>query len=127
MKQTLPIIFILIIQNFLFGQFNETIRTGRPGQAIGPFTLGGKVIQIQSGITFNQIEKELTNTNSFLKNTVIRFGILEKFEISGVINWQSENMMFNGVKEKRKGISDTQFGGRINILERKGPIPAIGL
>lgn len=111
----------------LFGQFNETIRTGRPGQAIGAFTLGEKVIQIQSGITINQIEEAMTKTNTFSENTVIRFGILEKFEISGVINWQTENMMFNGTEEKRKGISDTQFGVRINILERKGAIPAIGL
>ncbi len=127
MKSILLIISISIISNLLFGQFNETIRAGRPGQAIGAFSLGEKVIQIQSGIMINQIDEAMTETHSLSENTVIRLGIFEKFEISGVINWQTENIMFNGTEVKRKGISDTQFGGRINILENKGAVPAIGL
>lgn len=34
------------------GQYNETIRSRRPGIAIGPFTVGKGVFQIQTGVDY---------------------------------------------------------------------------
>lgn len=127
MRSFLVSILIIIIPNLLLGQFNETIRSGRPGQAIGAYTVGKKVFQIQTGLSYNQIKNGIDETKTYLSNTVLRFGIFEKFELSGVVNWQSDNFKLNRNEEKSTGISNTQIGGRLNILERKGAIPAIGI
>lgn len=118
---------ILIVQSFLFGQFNENIQSGRPGQAIGAHTVGIKVIQIQSGISFNKVVEESDEFKSFVENNVLRVGLFEKFELRGVINWESDKMQINGKDNNLKGISNTEIGGRINILESDGSKPAIGL
>ena len=127
MRHIVIAIAIMMIPNLSFGQFNETIRSGRPGQSIGPYTVGKKVVQVQSGVNFNQIDNEMTETSSFSESTVLRIGVWERFELSGVVNWESNQIRTNGDEEYEKGISNTQIGGRINILEGKGAIPGIGL
>ena len=118
---------ISIAPNFLFGQFNETINSGRPGQSIGACTIGKKVIQIQSGISFNKVDEGMNEYNSFAENTLLRVGILEYFELRGGIRWQSDKIKMSGIEEIQKGISSTEIGGRINILESNGAKPAIGI
>ena len=120
-------ILMLLSPCILWGQYNETIRTGRPGQAIGAYTVGKNVFQLQSGFTYNPIENGLIETRSYSHNTVLRIGILERFEINGLVGWQYD-LIKNGIDEQnRKGISNTQIGGRLNILERRGAIPAVGI
>lgn len=127
MRSILIAIMILIVPNFLFGQFNETIRSGRPGQGIGAHTIGKKVFQIQSGISYNKVGKEMDEIKSFASNTVLRVGIFEKVELRGIINWQSDKFQISGIEEIQKGISNTEIGGRINILESNGAKPGIGI
>lgn len=127
MKGLYLILWVLACPLVLAGQYNETIRSGRPGQAIGPFTLGAKVLQVQSGLNFNRINFDGTEIESVSSNTVIRYGIWERFEISGVINGQDEQIVSNGQQLSRSGISDTQFGGRINVLDNDGVVPAVCL
>lgn len=109
----------------LFAQFNPIIRTGRPGQAIGPYTLGKNVFQVQSGILYNKISFNSTETNTWLHNTVFRFGILRKLEVSSLINWQIDKHISNIENDRQSGISNTQIGLRYNLLANKKAIPAI--
>ncbi len=111
----------------LFSQFNSTIRSGRPGQAIGPYTVGEKVFQIQTGLNINTVKFAPTETKTLLHNTVLRYGILEKLELSSVINWQYDKISSPLEDGTMAGISNTQIGMRYNFLERNGAIPAVGL
>lgn len=124
-------IFILITLFFTTNaqaQFAETIRTGRPGQSIGPYTLGKKVVQLQAGATYTDIDSG-GNINEQIGDylAIVRLGLLEKLEISGVINYRNLNFDNFGLSSTQKGINNTQIGLRYNILEAKGYIPAIGI
>ncbi len=127
MKSTITLLIIITLPFSIFGQFSESIRTGRPGQGINPFTVGNKVFQVQTGMTFNRIDDGSTSLSSFLENTVLRLGITENIEINGAITWQSTRFNFNGPQTNSNGISDTQIGGRINLYESSGVIPSVGL
>ena len=128
LKYVLTLILISFLAQAASAQFGKTIRTGRPGAAIGAYTVGKKVFQIQTGFNYN--ERELENvfgSNTWVFNSVFRYGIFEKLEVSGVVNIRSDEALTVTGTENQFGVSNTQIGLRYNILERKGAIPAIGL
>lgn len=118
----------MLIQFSGFGQYNETIRSGRPGQSIGPFTVGKSILQIQSGIDFQSFENKdfALSGNGFVHNTVIRYGILERLEISGLFDYRGETVKTNGSETDASGLSAFDLGGRYQIFEGHGAIPTIG-
>jgi hypothetical protein len=117
------IFLVFLIPNLLLAQTADSIRSGRPGQSIGPFVVGTGYLQFQSGIDSNWLNGPL-DESSYLLNNVLRLGLSEDFEISGVINWQDETLVFN----KQRGISSIQLGFRYNIISKsQGWIPSLGL
>lgn len=112
----------------LSAQFAENIRTGRPGQAIGPYVLGKGVFQVQSGFEqyFRDYEKQAVSENTFLHNTVFRVGFSEKFEMNTLLDWQSTATKEQGISRTAGGVSNSQIGLRFNVLERKGARPGLG-
>lgn len=116
---------VFLFPILLFGQFGESIRTGRPGQAIGAFSLGQRVFQLQTGYTYNNIEDEENQLKSSIQSSVLRLGITERFEFSGVINWQSDKVINDAFQGYLGGISNTQIGGRLNLSKNKGWLPTI--
>lgn len=56
-KLSTTLLTICSISTFLSAQFNPTIRTGRPGQSIGPYTVGREVFQVQTGMGYKQGER----------------------------------------------------------------------
>lgn len=129
-RHTTIVIFLALMLLHLvsFGQYNETIRSGRPGQSIGPFTVGQGILQIQSGIDFYGSEnKDFGYSGSgFVHNTVIRYGILERLEISGLIDYRNDKFKVNGSESDASGMSALDLGGRYELFEGKGAIPTIG-
>ncbi len=126
MKKT-STIMLGFLPFIVLGQYGETIRTGRPGQAIGGFVLGKSVMQIQSGYQFNQIDSEASKMRSTIYSTVLRFGVSERIEFSGLVDWQTDKLDLDTLTTYVGGISNTQIGGRINLTENKGWVPTIGL
>lgn len=120
------VIFFLIVSSTCFGQFSETIMTGRPGQSIGAFTVGKNVLQFQQGIDYYSIEDTNLSTG-FVSNNVIRYGISETIELSTLIDYQTERTDFGkDVSTTKKGISNLHFGFRAHINEQKGWFPVTG-
>ena len=71
----------------LFSETSETIRSGRPGQAIDPYVVGTGFLQIQSGIDIAD-SKGLTpgeDIQSENLNSVFRLGVHERVEFNGFI------------------------------------------
>ncbi|MDH3711129.1 MAG: transporter [Cyclobacteriaceae bacterium] len=124
------VLLVLLLSSWgLYGQYGETIRSGRPGQAIGAFTVGKNVLQVQSGITFGWLEFEESGSeiNSINPSVVIRFGIAERIEISGVVGYSSLEEKFSSEVDKYGGISAAQIGVRFNLRDGQGSGPNIGI
>ncbi len=92
----------MLVAEQLYAQFNETIRTARPGQSIGAFTVGQGIFQIQSGLDYFTSSGNGVSGSGQLSNTVMRFGLTTTFEISGLIEYKTEEV--NGTDFK--GVSD---------------------
>lgn len=107
-------------------QFNETIRTGRPGQAIGGFAVGEKIVQFQQGIEYFSSDNNDYNQQGYLSNNVIRFGVMERVEISAVIDYKFEKWATDSLKWSLNGISNFQLGFRVHLNDQKKWIPATG-
>lgn len=128
MKNAWLVAFGLLIIHSSVAQFNETIRTGRPGQAIGAFTVGQGVFQVQSGIDFFGSEDSKANlkSNGFLNNTVLRYGLTETFEVSTLIEYKTESVTQNDIKTNLQGLSAFDIGMRYHIFTGKGLTPNVG-
>lgn len=111
-----------------FSQFNETIRSGRPGQSIGPFTVGARVMQIQSGVDVYGFENEGNDLigHGFVHNTVVRYGLLERLELSGLFDYRDESWKSNTVEQEANGLSAFDLGGRYAFYDGGGAIPSMG-
>lgn len=115
-----PVICLIILLRFSapgLTQFNETIRTGRPGQAIGPFSVGRYVFQSQAG--FNMGGFNISNTrhrNFFIApGTVLRYGLSRHFEINTAPEFRNDRIKTGDSVHPIHGLSEAATGGRINF------------
>lgn len=125
----LPILICLLAFEVAYCQYNETIRSGRPGQSIGPFTVGKGIFQIQSGIDVNgfKLESGDVKGNGFIFDNVFRYGIAERWEVSALIDYAHETIKANGDETRLNGLAALDVGGRYHVYSGKGLIPSIGL
>lgn len=123
------LILLLITCFSLSAQYGETISTDRPGQAIGPFTVGVNVFQIQAGNDFNSFEDQNSGIKgtSYIPNSVFRFGLTDLFEVSSTINFQHDKFENNNITSSQSGISTIDLGLRNNIYVGEGLIPSLGI
>ena len=128
-KTVIAFVLLLCTSVAAEAQFNETIRAARPGSAIGPFTVGRKVFQVQAGINFGRTNLASGyKTNDFRNVLVMRYGIRERIEISGVVAYSRNSPTTSEIPELSKsGISAAQIGVRFNLRDGKGSGPNIGL
>ncbi len=119
------LVFFFIGITDLFGQFNETIRTGRPGQSIGAFTVGKGFFQLQSGVDYFSYNNPATSGSGALSNTVIRYGLTEPFEVSALIEYKGENVDSGSDSQHDNGFSAVDLGMRYHIYTGKGLAPSI--
>jgi hypothetical protein len=103
-------------------QFHETIRTGRPGQSIGTYAVGRGLFQLQSGIDYFGSSGAQTGSG-WLTNNVLRYGIIEPWEVNALIEGRTETSNGNALS----GISALEIGTRYHILTRDKWIPNVGL
>lgn len=109
-----------------YGQYNETIRTGRPGQSIGPFTVGKSVFQNQSGIQFNGARRAGSSLGETQFVSVFRAGLTERFEVGGSINYRDSERESVGDIARRSGVDAVTLRMRSNVYVGKGWIPSFG-
>ena len=124
------IFFFVAYSSFnLYGQFAENIRTGRPGQAIGPFTVGSSVFQVQIGTDFGGDQDNLNKSTESYQSTggVFRFGLMEKVEVSGSLNYQLDKTELEDSIYSNSSIGNFGLGIRNNIFVGKGVLPSVGV
>lgn len=132
--RVLPSLATLVVASMLTAdplsaQFNETIRTGRPGQAIGPFAVGQYVFQTQTGIDANRFDLHGTSVSGsdLTPNTVLRFGVTRQFEINGALAYRTDKFTRGDTTARSHGVSTVSIGTRINVTEGHAKLPAVGV
>lgn len=127
-KQFIIIILILCCSYELFAQTHPTtIRTARPGETVEPFVVGKNILQLQTGFSYRLEEYELFERSTAQLNQEFRLGLSEFFEVqfsTGFVN--INNIYVVGIPEDPRGISNTQFGFKINISDGS-KVPAMGI
>lgn len=126
-KNWLGIVLILLYLPAM-GQYGETIRTDRPGQAIVPFTVGQGIFQTQTGIDYFRDESPAyrDEVTIYTAGTYLRMGVSERFEVNGAIAYSEQQDEFSDTQLKNKGISQLEMGVRSNIREGEGLSPSLG-
>lgn len=105
-------------------QYAEIIRLGRPGSAIGGYTVGRHVIQFQNdyGFARNSIGDSLIN-NSHNIGSVVRLGLTESFEFAIGAGYKITTVL----EEDIHGFDKVFLRSRFNILEEEKNIPSLGV
>ncbi len=139
MKQTF-LLLLLLAFHFSFAQYNPTIRTGRPGQTIGSFTVGKGVLQFHQGVDYGWANRESelfppsgmavqseVEKEAILSQNIIRFGVMERLEVSAAINyvWETKHYHYapnpdpalTDFNQKNNEFKNVDFGFRYNILD----------
>lgn len=108
-----------------FSQSAETIRSGRPGQTIGPHSVDRGYLQVQTGAVLLKSEPNSSpDLDTQDINTVIRYGFSESLEFSTLMVYQRDQLSGAG---DRTGLSRFDLGFRLNFIpEPKGLVPALG-
>lgn len=132
----ITLVFLVLLVTFsAHAQFGETIRSGRPGQAIGPFTTGVRVLQFQAGFDYGQSFSEGAFGTSMAGRVisgdmVIRYGITERFEMSvGIVGKEDRTttrFLFGETATSNEGVSAFSIRARSNVYVGKGAIPTVG-
>ncbi|HOO10578.1 MAG TPA: hypothetical protein PKW06_11625, partial [Cyclobacteriaceae bacterium] len=65
-------------------------------------------------------------SNGYLNNTVVRYGIAERWEVSALADYRVESMKENGLKVDLNGLAAFDVGGRYHIYTGKGLVPSLG-
>jgi hypothetical protein len=119
-KHILTYFIIFYSLNHTYAQYNETIRTGRPGQGVGSFAVGKRVLQMQTGYDVGSNIKD--NNYQFSNvNTNIRYGVLERLEINSAWAYQTEKL----ISQKLSGLTLSTLGTRLHILNPTKMLPSI--
>ena len=122
----LPLVLSFLLTAPLQAQYNETIRSGRPGISIGPFTAGKDVFQIQTGLTYGatQAGEETAENAKFLaESTVIRFGLTRTLEVSTAFTFSRDETENDQIQ---RGLSQADVGFRVDLYEGQGLVPTVG-
>ena len=86
MKKYILLFALLFCGNLLFGQFREVVRSIRPGNTMGVWTVGKKVFQVQQFYRLTNEEYTSTRILGGTSGNLFRYGITERFEVQAIAN-----------------------------------------
>lgn len=130
---------LLALPQLVYSQYSETIASGRPGNANGPFSVGKGVYQVQFGQNFIQSTNSASsNYKGFLPeeriisgpDVLFRIGIKEDFELRiGAAYTFSEKVNYtpSEFNEQFSGLNTFVIGVRQNLFAQKGILPATAI
>lgn len=134
MFKLLITILFLSVSFQTIAQYNETIVSSRPGQAVVPSTVGKSIFQVQSGISVGGIKNEFLSTNDFWEQSnTVRLGLNDRLEIRSTFKFRHDKLEpveelaplnLDGVRFG--GFSFLNFGFRYNIQSSNDYKPSFG-
>jgi len=128
MKFVSTVAILLIVSAQLFAQ---NIGTDRPDQGDSPYTVGKKVVQVETGFALEN--SEILNTkfqNIVVNNSLLRIGLTEKFEARvglGYNIFQGKTPSDESYSEISSGITPMYLGFKTNILNEDDDNIGLGI
>ena len=104
-------------------QYTETINSNRPGESQGAFSVGTKVLQVETGFDIGNDTHSLLQTDTDIVgyNLSLRYGLLsEKLEISGLLRYQHNEVSFDSGSaplDPISGLETLQLGAKYLIYD----------
>ncbi len=125
------LIMLALIWTYIpsYGQLSEVLRSDRPGNTDAATTVGQGMAQIQSGLSYFDVDHVSLDYRTYGPNVslVARYGIIERLEFRAafVVRWQTETSM--GVENQFGGLEVMNLGLRFNLLDGKEKKPSLGI
>lgn len=123
-KNFLLLLFFFTTGFSLQAQYTETINTNRPGNSQGAFSVGTRVLQLETGINFgNETHEILKNdTDLFGVDYTLRFGYFSEsleFSILGKFLSSNDKTTVGGVTQENKfsNFKSNTFGAKYLIFD----------
>lgn len=111
-------LFLILVLPFLgFSQYTDVINSNRPGLSVSAYAVGKNVLQLESGLFYEQQDHSVLNTQSNLVGTDIslRYGLLfEQLEINWEASFLNQDITFTDFS-----ISDSYTDFRRNRIGLK--------
>ncbi len=120
-------LLLLFFPLVLAGQFAQRIRTARPSVTMGTYTIGKDVLQWQAGTRWQEVHKDKLDHEVLQYKNVLRWGFLEHWEMSGVLNYQLDWAETRGSRGATQGIRTIRLGVRHHLFEKAGFFKAAAL
>ena len=132
MKSFQKIVFGAIALSFLsttaFAEeksFADSLVTDRPDAAEASETVGKKVFQLETSISFTQDKAAGTTTRTYNFPTLLRFGLLDNFELR--IEGAMLQIQTQSDQDRETGFTDLDFGVKWHLQAGDKWKPSLGL
>lgn len=124
---TVRIIVTLLIcvatTSSITAQYTETINSNRPGESQGAFSVGTRVLQVETGFDIGNDTHSLlqTDTDILGYNLNLRYGLFfEKLELNGFMRYQRNEVSFisgSATPDVIAGLETLQIGAKYLIYD----------
>ncbi|MFC4691419.1 transporter [Dokdonia genika] len=124
---TVRIIVTLLIcvatTSSITAQYTETINSNRPGESQGAFSVGTRVLQVETGFDIGNDTHSLlqTDTDILGYNLNLRYGLFfEKLELNGLMRYQRNEVSFisgSASPDVIAGLETVQIGAKYLIYD----------
>lgn len=116
---------IILLCQSNFAQYTDVINSNRPGESMSAYSVGKKIIQIESGINYISSKHELLDyeAKGFNVDLVARYGFfIEELEFIAGLNFQSDRYknsfdVTNTIDEQRTGIKSLSIGLKFLVFD----------
>lgn len=130
MKYLITFLISIFLISCLHSQELPGIATDRPDQSEGSSTIPHKTFQIETGFVWqgNKTNIEETRDLNYF-NTLVRYGILENFELRALFNYTDVNYspLDGGADTSFRGFVPLALGTKIGVTKQKGAIPELAI
>jgi hypothetical protein len=129
--QLIFLLFTQAISANCVAQYNETIRSLRPGQGITPYTVGRDVFQMQAGVDIGGFDDMPHDDHLRFQSTSAALcqGLTNRIEANIYLELRHDKFSHNTdhTSTNSSGLSFAAPGFRFNVFDGKGKLPTIGI
>ena len=114
------LLFFLFLYQIPFAQHTDIINSNRPSESMSAFSVGKKVIQLESGFNYLKEKHSLLdyNTKGVFIDLTARYGFWkEQLEFIGEISYQNDKFTINDETEKRSGLRNMNLGFKYLVYD----------
>jgi hypothetical protein len=130
MKKIISAVFaVLVIFMFLNSAYaqEEPVSPDRPDQTESPHVIPLNTFQVETGVLFEKtVEDGLTTKNLTLPSVLLRYGILNNFELRMAVQNVKSTLEFDGASSSVSGMAPLSLGFKMNVCDEKGLRPSAG-